>query len=181
MSRVGNKIIIIPEGITVSSNNGVVAVVGPKGSEDFALPTGISAAIDGNEMKVSRVDNSKTSRSLHGTSARVITNIITGLSTGFIRRLDFKGVGFTIVVEDNKMTMRLGFSHPVILEIPQGITVTVVKNAITVEGSNKVKVGAFAAKLRETKKPEVYKGKGIKYHEEIIRKKAGKAAQSASS
>lgn len=177
MSRVGNKIIIIPEGVTVVNSGAKVTVTGPKGTSDFTLSEGITVKAENGEVKVSRRDNSKIQRSLHGTSARVIGNIITGLSTGFVRRLDFKGVGFTIVVEGNIMTMRLGYSHPVILNIPEGITVTVVKSAINIEGSSKEAVGAFAAKLRDTKKPEVYKGKGIKYHEEIIRKKAGKAAQ----
>jgi large subunit ribosomal protein L6 len=179
MSRVGNKIITIPEGTTVNVNGSVVSVAGPKGSEEFKLNDGITVKVENGEIKVSRHDNSKTQRSLHGTTNRVIGNIVTGLSSGFVRRLDFKGVGFTIAVEGNKMTMRLGFSHPVILDIPEGITVTVVKNAINIEGASKEKVGAFAAKLRETKKPEVYKGKGIKYHEEIIKKKAGKAAQAS--
>ncbi|MEI8061552.1 MAG: 50S ribosomal protein L6 [Candidatus Berkelbacteria bacterium] len=181
MSRVGNKIITIPEGVTVNINDGVVAVAGPKGNQEFKLNDGITVAAENGEVKVRRRDNSKSQRSLHGTSARVIGNIITGLSAGFTRRLDFKGVGFTIVAEGNKMNMRLGYSHPVILDIPEGITVNVVKNSIMVEGSSKELVGAFAAKLRDTKKPEVYKGKGIKYHEEIIKKKAGKAAQTASS
>lgn len=177
MSRVGNKIITIPQGVNVTVNDGIVAVNGTGGSENFKLPDGIRVAVEAGEIKVSRRDDSKSQRSLHGTSARIIANVITGLSTGYSKRLDFKGVGFIVVVEGKKMTMRLGYSHPVVLDIPEGIAVSVVKNSIVVEGASKETVGAFAAKLRDCKKPEVYKGKGIKYHEEIIRKKAGKAAQ----
>ncbi len=180
MSRVGNKLISIPEGVNVNINNAVVSVSGSRGTEEFILPVGIKITVADGNIKVIRRDNSKPQRSLHGTSARVISNIVTGMSAGFSRKLTFKGVGFTIAVEGNKITMRLGFSHPVVLEIPEGINVSVTKNTINVEGSNKEAVGAFAAKLRDCKKPEVYKGKGIKYAEEIIRKKAGKAAQSSS-
>jgi len=179
MSRVGNKIIEIPEGVSATISGSTFHAAGPKGEKDFSLPSGISATVIDGRIKVSRKDDTKTARSLHGTSARVITNIVAGLKDGFERRLDYKGVGFTVVTDAGKLTMRLGFSHPVILEIPQGVNVSVVKSSIIVEGADKESVGAFAAKIRDTKKPEVYKGKGIKYHEEIIKKKAGKTAQSA--
>jgi len=181
MSRVGNKIINVPEGVIVSTSGNVFSVSGPKGSQEFQIPEGVSAEIHDRQISVKRSSNTKGQRSLHGTSARIITNIITGLTEGFSRKLDYKGVGFTVNVEDNKLSMRLGYSHPIVLEIPEDLTVSVVKNTIIVEGSDKEKVGLFAAKIRDTKKPEVYKGKGIKYHEEIIKKKAGKAAQTASS
>jgi len=181
MSRVGNKIIYIPEGIKVDINGSALSVSSSNNSETLNLSKGITVLVENELVKVSRSDNSKQQRSLHGTTTRLITNIVTGLSVGFTRRLDYKGVGFTVAVEGNKMNMRLGYSHPVVIEIPDGITVTVAKNSIILQGSNKELVGSFAAKLRAVKKPEVYKGKGIKYHEEIIRKKAGKAAQSSSS
>jgi large subunit ribosomal protein L6 len=181
MSRVGNKILQIPEGLTVNIAGSDLSVSGQKGALKHHVAEGITVMIVDNQIKVARRDNSKMQRSLHGTTTRVIENLLAGLSAGFSRKLEFKGVGFTILVEGNKMQMRLGYSHPVILEIPEGLTVTVVKSSIVVEGIDKVAVGAFAAKIREIKKPEVYKGKGIRYKEEIIKKKAGKAAQSASS
>jgi len=181
MSRVGNKILQIPEGVSVSNADGFVVVSGSKGELKHKVADGITLTIENNQIKITRKDNSKMQRSLHGTTARVVENLIIGISAGFSRRLEFKGVGFTVSVEGNKIQMRLGFSHPVVLEIPEGLTVNVVKSSIIIEGIDKVSVGAFAAKIRETKKPEVYKGKGIRYTEEIIKKKAGKAAQSASS
>ncbi|MFA5157784.1 MAG: 50S ribosomal protein L6 [Patescibacteria group bacterium] len=181
MSRVGNKIITIPDGVTAKIEGSDFSVSGSKGELKHKLPAGITAKIENNQMSVKRSGDSKIQRSLHGTTTRVLTNLVTGVSDGFEKKLDYKGVGFTVVVDDGKMNMRLGFSHPVILEIPNGIEVNVIKNSIVVTGNDKERVGAFAAKIRETKKPEVYKGKGIKYHTEIIKKKAGKTAQSSSS
>lgn len=180
MSRVGNKIIKVPEGVNITISDGVLSVAGTKGQLSFAIPEGIEAKFSDGIIRVSRAGETKAMKSLHGTSTRVIGNLIKGVSEGFERKLDYKGVGFTVVVADGQINMRLGFSHPVVLAIPAGIEVNVVKSTIVVSGIDKEQVGAFAAKIRELKKPEVYKGKGIKYHEEIIKKKAGKTAQSAS-
>jgi len=180
MSRIGNKLINIPDGISVKVDNDFVTVSGSKGELKHKLANGINLKIISNQIKVERRDDSKLQRSLHGTTARVVENMIIGLSEGFSRKLEFKGVGFTVNVADDKLNMRLGYSHPVILDIPKSLTLSVIKSAIIVEGFDKVQVGAFAAKIRETKKPEVYKGKGIRYKEEIIKKKAGKAAQTSS-
>lgn len=177
MSRVGRKKIIVPEGVDVQISGRVVEIKNQKEIVSHQLPVGISAQIANNEMHIARDADTKNLRSLHGTTTRVIGNIIIGLSDGFKKVLEFKGVGFTVVVEGSKLQMRLGFSHPVVVEIPQGLVVSVVKNAIAIEGSSKEQVGEFAAKVRECKKPEVYKGKGIKYQGEFIKKKAGKAAQ----
>jgi len=181
MSRVGNKIITIPDGVTAKIEGSEFSVTGNKGELKHKLPDGITTEVENSQISVKRSDDSKIQRSLHGTTTRILTNLITGVTDGFEKKLDYKGVGFTVVVDDGKMNMRLGFSHPVILDIPEGVEVNVVKSSIIVSGNDKEKVGAFAAKIRETKKPEVYKGKGIKYHTETIKKKAGKTAQSSAS
>lgn len=177
MSRVGKKKISIPEGVNVITLGREIKVTGPKGEQSFTLPLGINAEVKEREIKVSRTKDSKSLRSQHGTSTRIIENMITGLSQGFRKKLEYKGVGFTVGVADGKISMRLGYSHPVIIPIPKSLNVSVVKNTIIVEGTDKNEVGAFAAQIRETRKPEVYKGKGIKYQGEFVKKKAGKAAQ----
>lgn len=179
MSRIGGRVIFIPEGVTATMTGSEFKATGPKGELAHQIPDGLEIKIEGNQLWVKRLNETKPVRSLHGTTARIISNLLTGVSAGFERKLDYKGVGFTVAVQDGKMNMRLGFSHPVILDIPEGVEVSVAKSSILLTGIDKEKLGAFAAKLRETKKPEVYKGKGIKYHEEIIKKKAGKTAQSA--
>lgn len=177
MSRVGRKKIIIPEGIEVQVSGCDIEIKNQKEEVKYHLPEGISAQILNNEIHIARCADTKSLRSLHGTTARVINNKVSGLSDGFKKVLEYKGVGFTAVVEGNKLVMRLGFSHQIIINIPDSLTVDVVKNTIVVEGTDKELVGEFAAKVRECKKPEVYKGKGIKYQGEFIKKKAGKAAQ----
>ena len=177
MSRVGRKKIIIPDGVGVQISGRDVEIKSSKGSEKFLLPEGISAQISNKEIHVARSANTKILRSLHGTATRVIGNKITGLSVGFKKILEYKGVGFTAAVEGNKLLLRVGFSHQLSLDIPERLKVTVVKNTIVIEGTDCELVGEFAAKVRELKKPEVYKGKGIKYQGEFIKKKAGKAAQ----
>lgn len=179
MSRIGGRVINVPDGTTAVLNGSEFVVTGGKGELKHQIPAGINVKIDGNQIWVTRSADTKIMRSLHGTTARIVANLITGVSAGFERKLDYKGVGFTVAVADGKINMRLGYSHPVVLEIPEDLEVSVVKNTIIVSGIDKERVGSFAAKIRETKKPEVYKGKGIKYHEEIIKKKAGKTAQSA--
>lgn len=177
MSRVGKKKIIIPEGVDVQVSGPDVEIKNQKEQISYHLPEGISAQISNNEMHIARNADTKSLRSLHGTTTRVISNKITGLSEGFKKILEYKGVGFTVVVEGSNLVMRLGFSHPVAIAIPASLTVSVVKNKIIIEGLDIESVGEFAAKVRELKKPEVYKGKGIKYLGEFIKKKAGKAAQ----
>lgn len=179
MSRVGNKKINIPEDVKVTTGDREVKVIGPRGQQSFKLPAGITAEIIDGQVVVKRQNESKLQRSLHGTVNRVIENMIKGALEGFRKKLEYKGVGFTVAVADNQLTMRLGFSHPINIAIPESLQVSVVKNTIVIEGAVKEEVGAFAATVRETKKPEVYKGKGIRYQGEFIKKKAGKAAQTA--
>ena len=181
MSRVGRKKIIIPDGVDVQISGHNVEIKSQKGSAKFIMPEGISAQISNNEIHVARCADSKSLRSLHGTTTRVIGNKIIGLSTGFKKVLEYKGVGFTATVDSGKLNLRIGFSHQVTVDIPESLSVSVVKNTIVIEGTNNELVGEFAAKVRELKKPEVYKGKGIKYQGEFIKKKAGKAAQTTAS
>lgn len=177
MSRVGKKKINIPEGVNVKIADGVIIISGRKSQESFKLPKGIEAKISDNTLRISRSNETKNQKSLHGTVARVVENKILGLIEDFSKKLQFSGVGYTVNVEENKLNLRVGFSHLVSVDIPEDIEVTVKKNIITISGRDKEKVGEFAAKVREIRKPEVYKGKGIKYEDEFIKKKAGKAAQ----
>lgn len=177
MSRVGKQKIDIPESVNVQISGRDVEIKSQTGDDKFVMPEGISAQISDNAIHVSRNADTKILRSLHGTTARVIGNKVFGLSVGFKKVLEYRGVGFTAVVDGEKLQMRLGFSHQTIVSIPSGLTVSVIKNTIVIEGRDKELVGEFAAKVRECKKPEVYKGKGIKYQGELIKKKAGKAAQ----
>lgn len=179
MSRIGKKIIIIPEGISVSENDGLVLIKKGADEKSYKLSDNLSVSITNESVLIKRVDDSKISRSLHGTANRIISNLIQGIDLGFEKKLSFKGVGFTIVVSDDSLNMRLGYSHPVVIKIPNGLSIKVEKNIIKISGNDKNLVGDFAANVRDLKKPEVYKGKGIKYIDEIIRKKAGKTAQSA--
>lgn len=181
MSRIGNKKILLPENIQVSISNSAVLIKSPNGEKTIELNSGISVKIDENYIKVSRKNELKETKSLHGTYARLIENAIIGLTDGFVKKLEYKGVGYTVAVEGSKIAMRLGFSHQIELEIPENVKVSVQKNVITIEGNDKECVGFFAAKIREIKKPEVYKGKGIRYQDEYVRKKAGKSAQTTTS
>ncbi|MCX6812643.1 MAG: 50S ribosomal protein L6 [Candidatus Berkelbacteria bacterium] len=177
MSRIGKRKIIIPENVSVEIAPTSISISGPRGEKTFQLSGGINVKTIDGALEVNRLDDSKNLRSLHGTTKRVIENIIAGVSAGFTKKLDFKGVGYTVISSDGNLTMRLGYSHPVVVPIPDNLTATVIKNSIVVEGNSKEDVGAFCAKVREFRKPEVYKGKGIKYHDEFIKKKAGKTAQ----
>jgi len=177
MSRIGKKKINIPEGVEVTTADREIKIAGSSGEQTFRLPQGISASIAENQISVNRDGDSKSLRSLQGTANRIIKNMVDGISAGFSKKLQYKGVGFTAVVAGEELQMRLGFSHPIIVPIPKSLKVTVLKNTINIEGAKKEEVGAFAAKIRAIKKPEVYKGKGIKYEDEFIKRKAGKAAQ----
>jgi large subunit ribosomal protein L6 len=179
MSRIGNREIQIPEGVKVEIDGQNVVIKNAKDQQSFVLPNVLSVKIDHNSLTLERDDDSKETKSLHGTYARLVSNSILGLSEGFVKNLEYKGVGFTVSVSDNKLVMRLGFSHQIEIDIPDGLEVLVQKNVISIKGTDKDQVGSFAAKVREVKKPEVYKGKGIRYQNENVKKKAGKAAQSA--
>lgn len=178
MSKIGKKEIIIKEGVTVVLENGVVKATGSKETLLFVLPKGIEINIEGNKINVSqKKENDPETSALFGLTRAYIANLITGVSTGFERKLELIGVGYRAQASGSSLTLSLGFSHQVNFKAPEGVTFTVEENIITISGADKVLVGNTAAKIRAIRPPEPYKGKGIKYVGEKIRRKAGKAAK----
>ncbi len=176
MSRVGKKSITIPAGVKVSEKDAVVQVEGPKGKLQWTLPQGISIAIDGTELTVNRADDSRKLRALHGTNRSLLNNMIHGVSQGFVKELEIIGVGFRAAVKGKILDLSLGKSHPINQIIPDGLTVTVTDNTkVKVEGIDKQLVGQFAAEVRGYYPPEPYKGKGVRYVGENVRRKEGKS------
>jgi len=176
MSRIGRKPITVPAGVNVELNGQNVKVTGPKGTLELTLLPGISIEQDGPTLTLAKtVETAETGR-LYGLSRTLVDNMVVGVSTGFTRALEINGVGFRASVAGNTINLSLGFSHPVAFALPEGVTAKIEKNVITLSGFDKQLVGQVAANLRALKKPEPYKGKGIKYVEEQIRRKAGKTA-----
>lgn len=174
MSRIGKLPIQIPAGVTITVDGGNITVTGPKGSlEQFVLPH-INLTIEDGVVIVTRKSEEKIAKSQHGLMRALINNMVVGVTKGFEKKLEVNGVGFRVSGGGQAITMSLGFSHPVDYKAPEGVTLTVEKNLITVSGINKQQVGQAAAEIRAFKKPEPYKGKGIKYVDEIIKRKAGK-------
>lgn len=178
MSRVGKKPVVIPQGVTVELKENTLTVKGPKGSLKLEVHPKVQVVIADNELtvNVAKQDNKKE-RALWGLFRALIQNLVDGVTKGFEKKLEVNGVGFKVALQGTKLVMALGFSHPVEVEIPQDITAAVEKNVITISGSDKQRVGQFAAEIRELKKPEPYKGKGIKYSDEVILRKAGKVVK----
>ena len=174
MSRIGKKGIVIPDKTEISINSGVVFVKGPKGSLERSFRPDVSIATDGKHVSFSIAKENKQTKALWGTYASHIKNMIRGVNDGFEKKLILEGVGFKSQVSGSKLVLALGFSHPVEVEIPQGLNVKAEKNVLTVSGIDKELVGSFSAKIRALKKPEPYKGKGFHYSDEIIRRKQGK-------
>lgn len=179
MSRIGNKAVKITEGVQVAESGRDIKVTGPKGELNLTLPREVKIEKSDIEIKVSRINDQKHTKSLHGLYRVLISNAITGVSEGWERKLDFKGVGFRAEVQGDKIVLNVGFSHPVEIQAPAGISFNVTKNIITVSGIDKQAVGQTAANIRRVKPVEPYKLKGIKYIEEVPRKKLGKAAKAA--
>ncbi len=180
MSRIGKTPIILPEGVTVSIANRHVEVKGPKGTLGLDYPTPVEITQeDGKVIVTPRDADEKFSRSLWGTYQRLVQNMVTGVTEGFTRVLEFKGVGWRMAVKGKTLEMNVGYSHQIDYKFPEDIDVKVEKNVITISGTNKQQVGQVAAEIRSVRKPEPYKGKGIKYQEEVIRRKAGKQAKAA--
>ncbi|NWF92605.1 MAG: 50S ribosomal protein L6 [Syntrophaceae bacterium] len=176
MSRIGRMPVVLPKEVKVTCEPSKVEVAGPKGHLVHHLPPGISVSADGAKVSVQRSDDSRTSKSLQGLTRSLIANMVTGVTRGFEKRLEIVGIGFRADVQDNFLKLSLGFSHPVLFPIPQGIKIEVEKQTqITIKGIDKQQVGDVAAELRSIKPPEPYKGKGIRYVGERIRKKVGKA------
>ena len=179
MSRIGKMPIAIPAGVTVDlAENNVITVKGPKGTLTRALAPEMEIKIEGAEVVVNRPNDLKRMKSLHGLTRTLINNMVVGVTQGYEKSLEINGVGYRVVKEGKKLNLTLGYSHPVYMEDPEGIeTVVDGQNKITVKGIDKEKVGQFAAEIRDKRRPEPYKGKGIKYAEEHIRRKVGKTGK----
>lgn len=178
MSRIGRKPINIPAGVDVKIDNGVITVKGPKGTLDYSFNKNMSVEINGTEIEVKRPNDDKINRSLHGLTRTLIANMVTGVTEGYQKTLEVNGVGYRVQKQGNKCVMNLGYSHQVIVEDTEDITMEVPDpNKIIIHGIDKQKVGQFAAEVREKRPPEPYKGKGIKYADEVIRRKEGKAGK----
>lgn len=176
MSRIGNRVLTIPENVNVVVEDNTVTVKGPKGSLDFPLTNDVIVKIDGNTLTVERTDT-KNSNSMQGTTNAIIRNMIDGVSKGFEKGLEIIGVGYRFQVQGKLLTINAGYSHPVKITVPEDLTVEAVSNTeIVVKGIDKQLVGEFAANVRKVRKPEPYKGKGIRYKDEVIRRKEGKKA-----
>lgn len=177
LSRIGKLPIEIPSGVTITVDSGDVTVEGPKGKlVQFITPAVIIEVKDG-VLTVYPKDESKEARSQHGLMRALINNMVVGVTKGFEKKLEVNGVGFRVAANNNELEMSLGFSHPVKYKAPEGVSVTNDKMVIIVSGIDKQKVGQVAAEIRSIKKPEPYKGKGIKYSDEVILRKAGKAGK----
>ncbi len=180
MSRVGKLPIQIPSGVTVRQEGGAVFVEGPKGSFRHEVPARIAVAVDGGLIRVTRQDEERQTRALHGLTRQLLANLVAGVSTGFTRTLEIVGVGYRAELKDNAIQFTLGYSHPILYQLPPGVQAKVDKQTVvTLEGNNRQLLGEVAAQIRALRPPEPYKGKGIKYADERIRRKAGKAASTA--
>lgn len=178
MSRIGKLPVAIPSGVKVSLNGNEISVQGAKGSLKQLLPERISIAVEADQIVVTRPTDNKQDSALHGLSRSLINNMVIGVSEGFTRVLEINGVGYRAELSGSKLTLSLGFSHPVVYEIPKGIEVEVEKQTrVTIRGIDKQLVGSTAAKIRSFREPEPYKGKGVKYAEERIMRKAGKTGK----
>lgn len=176
MSRVGLKPIPIPKGVKVGIAGGVFTAEGPKGKVSQELFTGFPVAVEDGEVRVSRPGDSGPERSKHGLMRSLLANAVHGVALGFTRQLDIVGIGYRAEVRGREIHFALGFSHPVIYKIPAGVDVEIDKsNRITVAGADRQQVGQVAAEIRRLRKPDPYKGKGIKYADELVRRKVGKA------
>jgi len=176
MSRIGKRAIKIPDKVKIKIDGSNVLAEGPKGKLSWTLPQQVTAKVAESEIVVKRSGDDKVSSSMHGLTRAYINNMVKGVSVGYIKTLELRGVGYRAQAQAKAINLQLGFSHPVLYQIPEGITVKTPKpNQIIVEGIDRAKVGEVAAEIRDYLKPEPYKGKGIRYTGEYVRKKAGKA------
>ena len=176
MSRIGRKLIPIPTGVTVEQADSLITVTGPKGQLMQVLMPGLKLEQRDNELAMTQTVETPETQKSYGLMRTLVANMVIGVSDGYERRLEINGVGFRAALAGNVITLSLGFSHPVIFTLPEGVTAKIEKNVIIITGFDKQLVGQVAANLRSLKKPEPYKGKGIKYVEERIKRKAGKTA-----
>jgi large subunit ribosomal protein L6 len=177
MSRIGKKPIPVPAGVRVAVADGTVRVEGPKGALTQTLPAGVRVALADNQVRVERSDDHRSRRALHGLTRSLIANMVQGVTAGFERKLEIVGIGYRAQLQGRALQLALGYSHPVVFPLPEGVTAEVERQvAITLRAVDKALLGQTAARLRGLRKPDPYKGKGIRYADEYIRRKVGKKA-----
>lgn len=177
MSRIGQKPVPIPSGVKVQVEGGLVRVQGPKGTLTQPIPLGLRAAVDGGKVLIARQGDDRRVRALHGLARALVANMVAGVTEGFQKKLEIVGIGYRAQPQGRNLQLSLGYSHPVVFPLPEGITAEVDKQTlITLRGADKALLGETAARLRTLRKPDPYKGKGIKYADEVIRRKVGKKA-----
>jgi large subunit ribosomal protein L6 len=174
MSRIGRQPVVVPEKVEIKLAEGTISVKGPKGSLDYTYNPGVTVAQEDKTIVVKPVTESKFDRALWGLTRTLVNNMVIGVTDGFTKKLIFNGVGYKAVVKGKTIVLNLGYSHPINYDLPEGIEVKVVKNEIAVSGISKELVGFAAAKIRSFREPEPYKGKGVRYADEVIIRKAGK-------
>lgn len=180
VSRIGKLPVNVPEGVKVAVDGKVIKFEGPKGKLETTVPAGIAVKVEGKIVRVERMGEERRARALHGLTRKLIANMAEGVSKGFTQVLDINGVGYRAEVKGRELHMTLGYSHPVVFLLPQGVTAAVERQVVvTLTSADRQLLGETAAKIRSFRPPEPYKGKGIKYREEVIRRKAGKAVGSA--
>jgi large subunit ribosomal protein L6 len=177
MSRIGRKPVSIPQGVKVNIDGAVVRAEGPKGKLMQPVPAGLSARLENNQLVISRSDDERKTRALHGLARALVANMVTGVKDGFERKLEIVGIGYRAQLQGRAIQLALGYSHPVIFPLPEGVTAEIDRQvSITLRGADKAVLGQTAAKLRALREPDPYKGKGIRYANEVVRRKVGKKA-----
>jgi large subunit ribosomal protein L6 len=177
MSRIGQRPIAIPDGVTVAVDGQTVRAEGPKGKLVQAVPSGVRVAVTDKRLVVSRESDQRTVRALHGLTRSLVNNMVTGVASGFERKLEIVGIGYRAQMQGKNLQIALGYSHPIVFPLPEGVSADIEKQtSITLRGPDKAVLGQTAARLRALRKPDPYKGKGIRYADEVVRKKVGKKA-----
>jgi len=174
MSRIGKIPIAIPKGVEVKLTDGSIEIKGPKGTLSRTIPPRVTVKEEDGHIVVTREDDHRESRAMHGLTRALLNNMVVGVTEGFKKELRIQGVGYRAILEDKKLKLELGYSHPIYYDFPQGIEITVEKDVVRVHGADKEKVGQTAAEIRAFRKPEPYKGKGVRYIDEFVRSKVGK-------
>ncbi len=176
MSRIGRKPVLLPKGVSLVQKPGQFSVKGPKGELSKPMPSGVSIKVEGERVTVGRADDSRENRAKHGLVRAHLANMVKGVTQGWTRELEINGVGYRAEVTGDSVTFALGYSHPIVFKLPKSVTAKVEKNRLTLVSADKDELGQVSAKMRELRPPEPYKGKGVKYVEEVIKRKVGKAA-----
>ena len=174
MSRIGKYPIVIPDGVKIDLKGNLIKVSGTKGQQSWSIHANIKAEVNDDTITINRIDNSSLSRSLHGTTRQIINNMVIGVSEGFEKELEIVGVGYQASLEGNRLRLQIGYSHDVYFDLPEGINASADRTSIKINGIDKQLVGSVASKIRSFRKPEPYKGKGIRYKGEYIKIKQGK-------